>query len=234
MAKTTLSLSLSLSLPRVVIVDDASQTRETFQVAYPGLDVVGSFSSVTALLAQKPPAEVVVLDLMLSTSLDERILQGPRAVKELSTQGYRVCVYTDERRPLVLARCFSAGACGLVRKSDRLSDNQAAFIRVAAGQIVVPRSMVGLAEILSRRKALPSLTPRQTEVLAARARGEAWDALSRRLGISSKTAQDHLEAVMSKMVLFLRETGLNPSASPADIERTLGLAPGDLDDPWGY
>ena len=203
-------------------------------MAYPRLNVVGSYDTVTALLAKKPQAEVVVLDLQLRKSPDERILQGPRAVKELSLQGYRVCVYTDEWRPLVLARCFSAGASGLVRKSDSLSDNEAAFLRVAAGHTVVPRSMVGLAEILSRRKALPSLTLRQTEVLAARARGEAWDTLSRRLGISTKTAQDHLEAVMAKMVLFLQETGLSPSASPADIERSLGLAPGDLDDPWGY
>ena len=220
--------------PKIAVVDDSSLTREAFQYAYPGLDVVDSFASVNAFLAHKSAVDMIVLDLMLSPTLEECILQGPRAIKELSDQGYKVCVYTDERRLLILAQCFSAGARGLVRKIDPISDNQSAFLKVAAGQIVVPHSMVGMAELLSRRKSLPTLTSRQTEVLGARARGESWDGLSRRLGISPKTAQDHFDAVMAKMVLFLQETGLNPTSSPADIERALGLTPGDLNDPRGF
>jgi len=220
--------------PRVAVVDDSSLTREAFPLVYPGLEVVASYASVNALMAQKPEVDVIVLDLMLSPTLEECVLQGPRAIEELSKQGYRVCVYTDERRLLILAQCFSAGARGLVRKVDKLADNQTAFMKVAAGQIVVPHSMVGIAELLNRRKSLPMLTPRQTEVLGARARGESWDGLSRRLGISPKTAQDHFDAVMAKMVLFLQETGLNPTSSPADVERALGLTPGDLNDPRGF
>jgi len=224
----------SVVRPKVAVVDDSSLTREAFPLVYSGLDVVGSYASVSSLLVQKPQTDVIVLDLMLSPTLEECVLQGPRAIKELSKQGYRVCVYTDERRLLILAQCFSAGARGLVRKIDKIADNQTAFAKVAAGQIVVPNSMVGMAELLSRRKSLPTLTPRQTEVLGARARGESWDGLSRRLGISAKTAQDHFDAVMSKMVLFLQETGLNPNSSPGDVERALGLAPGDLNDPRGF
>lgn len=220
--------------PRVAVVDDSSLTREAFHVVYPALEVVGSYSNVDAVLAAKPDADLIILDLMLSPTLEQWTLQGPRAIKELSIRGYPVCVYTDERRFLVLAQCFSAGARGLVRKVDQLANNQAAFLRVAAGQIVVPPSMVGIAELMNRRRSLPMLTSRQTEVLIARARGEGWDALSRRLGISAKTAQDHFQAVMSKMVLFIQEAGLGFSASAADIERALGLAPGDLNDPRGY
>jgi len=217
--------------PRVAVVDDASQTRETFQVAYTALDVVGAYPSVEALLGAMPSVDVVVLDLMLSPTLNEPGLQGPRAIAQLVAHPYRVCLYTDERRLLVLAQCFAAGASGLVRKSDRLADNQAAFLRVAAGQMVVPSSMVELAELLRRRSQLPELTPRQTEVLNARARGEAWDGLARRLGISARSAQDRLDAVMGKMVWFLQQAGLDPYASAADVERALGLAPGDLNDP---
>ena len=220
--------------PKVAVVDDSSLTREAFQLVYPGLDVAGSYTSVNTFLAQKPVVDMIVLDLMLSPTLEEYFLQGPKAIEELSRRGYRVCVYTDERRLLILAQCFSAGARGLVRKIDPISDNQAAFLKVASGQIVVPHSMVGMAELLNRRKSLPTLTPRQTEVLAARSRGESWDSLSRRMGISSKTAQDHFDAVMSKMVLFLQETGLSPSSSPGDVERALGLTPGDLNDPRGF
>jgi DNA-binding NarL/FixJ family response regulator len=218
----------------VAVVDDDSQARYTFQVAFPGLDIAATFSSVEALLGARPVVDFIVLDLQLNPDLNGSVLQGPRAIMALVAQKYRVCLYTDERRLLVLAQCFGAGASGLVRRSDSVPDNQAAFRRFAAGQIVVPRSMVELAELLRRRRQLPELTGRQTEILNARARGEAWDALSRRLGISSKTAQDHLSAVMAKMVGFLQQAGLDPYASAADVERVLGLAPGDLNDPAAY
>ena len=217
--------------PRVAVVDDSSQTRQTFQQAFQALDVVGAYGSVDALLLANPAVDLVVLDLQLSASFAEPTLQGPMAIRELSQRSYRVCVYSDELRLLVLAKCFSAGALGLARKVDPIEANQATFLRVAAGHAVVPPSMVGLAELLSRRKSLPDLTDRQVDVLTARARGEAWDAIGRRLGIAAKTAQRHFDAVTAKMTLFLRESRLDPEANPADIERALGLSPGDLDDP---
>lgn len=184
---------------------------------------------MTRLLDERPPAALVVLDLMLSTDLSQRgVLQGPPAIQALVAAGYRVCLYTDERRPLVLARCLGAGATGLARKSDPLALNQATFLRVAHGHTVVASSLVGLAELLNRRGQLPELTVRQTQVLNGRARGEPWKLLAGRLGITPKTAYDRLEAAMAKMVLFLQDAGLGPDYSPADVERALGLAPGDL------
>ncbi|MDR2567511.1 MAG: LuxR C-terminal-related transcriptional regulator [Bifidobacteriaceae bacterium] len=217
--------------PSAAVVDDESLTRSTFRVAYPMLDVVGEYATVEALLAAKPRADIVVLDLLLSRTLDEDAFQGPRAIKRLTNEGYRVCIHTDERRNLVLAQCFAAGAVGLARKSDSLEDNAAAFLRVAAGHLVVPSQMLELAQMLNRRRQLPELTPRQAEVLGARARGEPWGALARRLGISRETAEGHLRAVNAKMAKFLVEAAIDPALAPADVERALGLAPGDLNGP---
>ncbi|MDR1711263.1 MAG: LuxR C-terminal-related transcriptional regulator [Propionibacteriaceae bacterium] len=219
--------------PSVVVVDDDSQIRATFQLAFPSLDVVGAFPSIDALLATRPSADLLVLDLHLAVPVaDSSILQGPRAVKNVADKGWRTILYTDERRLLVLAHCLAAGAVGIVRKSDPLADNERMFISAAEGKSVpLPRSFVGLAELLSRRGQLPELTQRQVEVLTARARGTSWQALAHRLDISPKTAYDHLEAVMAKLVWFLHDAGLPASASPADVERALGLAPGDLCDP---
>ncbi len=216
--------------PRIVVIDDETQTRGTFALAYPQLDVVGAYPSVEDEMADSPRTDLIVLDLMLDTGVAASgVLQGPEAVHRLS-QRSRVCLYTDERRLLVLARCFVAGAIGLVRKSDPLDENLRGFLQAATGRPVVPRSMVGLAELLARRDRLPDLTDRQIQVLNARARGESWQSVARRLHISPKTAYDHLEAVMGKMVWHLHDVGLDYDASPADIERVLGLAPGDLDD----
>ena len=142
--------------PRVLVVDDATQTRDTFALAYPALELVGAYAGVEALLADGLAADLVVLDLQLSTGPGTPPMQGPAAIKELCERGYRVCVYTDERRLLVLAHCFAAGAIGLVRKSDPLAHNQASFLNVAAGRTVVPSSMVGLAQLLGRRGRLPA------------------------------------------------------------------------------
>ena len=221
-----------MTKPRVSVVDDAALTRLVFQSGFPKLEVVGAYASVDELLTARPVADLVVLDLLLSTSLQERgVLQGPPAIRALIRQGYRVCLYTDERRPLVLAHCLAAGASGFARKCDDLALTEASFVRVARGETVITRSLVGLAEVLSRRGRLPELTGRQKEVLAARARGEKWESIARRLDISVATATDHLDNVMMKMVLFLQHLGVDPSTSPADVERALGLTPGDLMDP---
>lgn len=219
--------------PKVVIIDDGSQSRETFQLAYPALNVVGAYPNVEKFLAAPlTDLDLIVLDLHLSTGYgNDGILQGPRAIKELMAYDIPICLYTDERRVLVLAQCFSAGATGLVRKCGTLQDNQRDFLTVVGGTPVIPGSLVGLAETLARRRRLPSLTDKQVAVLAARARGETWDGLARRLGISTTTASDRLAAVMQKMYWYLNDIGLSPGAPPADVERVLGLAPGDLNEP---
>lgn len=218
--------------PRVAVVDDATQTRDTFAQTYTALDVACTYANVEALLAVKPVVDLVVLDLLLATTSDgQGVLQGPRAIKELARLGYQICLYSDERRPLVLAHCFASGATGLARKIASREVNQETFLSVAHGQTVVPDTLIGLTELLARYDRLPELTPPQAEVLTARARGESWDAIARRLHITPKTAQERWPAIMAKMVHVLHETGLHPDASPADVERALGLAPGDLNDP---
>ena len=216
--------------PTVIVIDDETQTRNTFAVAYPSLRVVATYPNVEDALVDSQRAELIILDLMLDTMGPSWTgLQGPQAIRALSRQT-NVCLYTDEHRLLVLARCLSAGAIGVVRKSDSLVTNLRAFLQAAQGRPVVPRSLVGLAELLTRRDRLPELAQRQIQVLNARARGESWQVLSIRLHISPKTAYDHLEAVMAKMVWYLHDAGLGPEASPSDVEHALGLSPGDLDD----
>ena len=70
-----------------------------------------------------------------------------------------------------------------------------------------------------------TLTERQRVILSARARGEKFDSIARRLFISRKVAEEHWAAVARKYASFLRDH------SPADLERLLGLEPVDLTDP---
>lgn len=208
--------------PRVLLVEDLAVMRHGFALCHPTLDVVGTFDSTEELLDAGPlEADLIVLDLQLRTP-DGNQHQGTEAVEKVAELGIPICLYTSESRRLVLARCLRAGAQGVVHKQEPLDEATRAFHAVAAGATCVTGSLLGLAELLERSGDLPDLSPRQRQVLAARARGEKWDSIARRLYITPSVAREHMDAVNRKLADHLQ------SASPADLERALGLAPGDL------
>lgn len=215
--------------PAVLVVDSCSQTRKTFQLAYPALRVLGTFSTIPEFLDSGSSADAVIVDLApRSNPAAPTSALGPTAIRCLVNLHYRVCIYTAEQRPLVLAQCLAAGATGIVQKQDPLAVNQAAFLAVAQGRTAIAEPFAGVSNLLRRRGTLPTLTTRQLQVLNARARGEGWQQLAQRLGISAKTAYDRLEAVKHKLAWHLHDVGLPTSASAADIEWCLGVGPGDV------
>lgn len=209
----------------VAVVDDDTIIREGLPHLLPDLRVTLAVSSVEELLAARPRTDVVLLDLVLTGTGRTGVRQGAVAVEAVARAGYRVLIYTNERRREVLVGCMAAGAHGVIHKAEPLAALAAAVAEVADGRVVITQALVGLAELAERRGGLASLTPRQREVLSARARGETFRGIAERLFISKKTAEEHMAVVTAKFAGFLRDH------SPADLERELGLGPGDLLDP---
>ena len=207
---------------RAVIVDDSTVIRFGLPLLHPELEFVGAYPNIEGLLVDRPSVDLVILDLKLSGGGATGVRQGPAAITALADEGCRICLYTDERRRLVLAQCLRAGAHGIVHKADDQATASAAFAGVAAGDTVITQSLIGLAEILERRGGLPELTQRQRQILAARARGERWTEIAQRLFITEGVAREHMAAVNAKFAHYLHH------ASPGDIEHHLGLSPGDL------
>ncbi len=214
---------------RVACVDDDTLIRLGFASNMPGIDRVFVYDSLEPLLADPPQVDLVVLDLWLHAGADPRntgpVLQGARAVEAVARLGYPVLVYTNERRRHVLAGCLAAGAQGVVHKSEPLEAVTSAIRTVAAGGGVVTAGLAGLAEAVERRGELPTLSPRQLEVLRGRARGESFKAIGARLFISPKTAEAYMGEVSKRFADFLQ------THSPADLENYLGVGVGDLLDP---
>lgn len=210
-----------------VVIDDSTVVRFGLPVMHPELDVVATYPDIEQFLVDRPPVDLVILDLKLASGRERGgVRQGVTAIRAVHAAGYKICLYTDEDRKLVLAQCLRAGARGVVHKSERGMDSLTAFLTVAQGGTVITQSLVGLAEVLERRGGLPTLTPRQREVLARRARGERWADIAHELFITEGVAREHMAAVNAK---FAR--GLH-TATPGDIERVFGITPGDLlDDP---
>lgn len=215
---------MSPDRPRIALIDDLPVVREGFALLHPSLEVVAALATVEDLVATFPSLEevdLVVLDLHLRTTGGGET-QGLEAISSAASLGVPVCLYTGEQRRLVVARCLQQGANGVVHKQDTPQDATQAFRTVAGGGTYFSPSIAGLAEVLDRRGGLPDLTERQREVLAGRARGEPWKTIARRLDISQGVAREHMSTVAAKFAEYLRDS------SPADLERALGLSPGDL------
>ncbi|MBU2695860.1 MULTISPECIES: hypothetical protein [Pimelobacter] len=208
--------------PRFAHVDDTTALRASLGLLLPDLDFVSAHPNVEDLLAKRPDADVVVLDLHLATAGQPEATQGPEAIRALVAAGYRVCVYTQEQRRFVLAACLAAGATGVVSKTETLEATAAAFRAVADGELVVPPAIAGLLEVLVRRGSLTVLSPRQRQVLAARARGLTFAEMSRTMYLAESTLRGYWIDLSRIVQEYLHET------AAGDIERALGLGPGDL------
>lgn len=208
--------------PRVALVDDLHVVRAGFAATHPRLEVVATYPTVEQFLRDAPEVDAVVSDLKLANTTDPGVLQGRRAIRALADEGLRVCIYTEESRPFVLAQCLRAGARGITHKYDDPEVTTDAIIRVAAGQFVITPGLVGVAEVLQRHGQLPEVTDKQLEVLRERARGLSWQQIAGKHYITVASARNRMDAVTEKFAGYLR------NASPADIEREFGLRPGDL------
>lgn len=208
--------------PRVASIDDDTVIRHGLPMLLEHADVVGSYADVGEFLTAKVTVDVVLLDLVLTGTGRPGVLQGSAAIRAIAATGHKILIYTNERRRAVLVACLVAGAHGIVHKAEPMSALDDAIRAVAAGQLVITQALVGLAELAERRGELPSLSTRQRQVLSARARGEPFQSIADRLYISRKTAEEYMAAVTGKFAEFLRDH------SAADLERHLGIAPGDV------
>ena len=210
---------------RVAIVDDDTVLREGLPLLLPRSEVVTTCRNVPQLLAiaaSGQAVDVVLLDLNLNGLRRPGEPHGRRGVEAVSSAGLSVLIYTSERRPAVLAGCFLAGASGIVHKTEPLEQLQAGVEAVHAGRTVVTTAVAGLLDTIARAGRIKGLTQRQAAVLQGRARGETYAAIGRRLFISARTAEEYMRDVIKKL------RGLYDGATAAEIERELGLGPGDL------
>lgn len=186
------------------------------------VEVVGTYSRVEDFLVQAPRVDVVLVDLEILDRSDVPVLNGMHGVAAVAAAGYLPVIYTNEQRPHVLAGCLAKGARGVVQKADPLEDLVAALVTVSSGGTVVTTSLAGLMEVFSRRGRTGPLSPRQGQVLSARARGETYKSIATRLYLSPKTVEGYMSDVTQQFADYLA------THSEADLERQLGIGPGDL------
>ena len=177
--------------PRVALVDDhpailravTGEISAAFHVA----EVFGA-RHVDEVVATPGPYEVVILDVQLADDSDPA-----DNVRRITERGWPVLLYTQETNARMVARCFRAGAKGIVGKSQDLADLLEAVALISDGQPYLSGEWA--AALSSDAVAIPSLAPREAEALRLYASGLPMKSVARRMGISPETVKDYLMRV---------------------------------------
>jgi DNA-binding NarL/FixJ family response regulator len=204
------------ALPTVVLVDDHALFRAGVRAELEGLvTVVGEAGDVEAavreIVAGTP--DVVLLDVHLPGGGGVEILRR-LAVEAPDARCLALSVSDDPQDVIAVIR---AGARGYVTKTISPAELAEAIRRVQEGDAVFSPRLAGFvldafaggggsgAPGPARADSeLDQLTAREREVLRHIARGYLYKEIAQRLGISIKTVEAHVSAVLRKLQLSSR------------------------------
>jgi DNA-binding NarL/FixJ family response regulator len=205
-----------MSEPRVVIVDDHALFRAGVRAELDGLvDVVGDAGSVgdavSCVLELEP--DVVLLDVQMPDGGGAEVIRGVAPQRP----AIRFLALSVSDAPDDVISIIRAGARGYVTKTISGAELADAVRRVAGGDAVFSPRLAGFVldafaggEGGSAPAAAPAdpeldqLTAREREVLRHIARGYLYKEIALRLGISAKTVEAHVSAVLRKLQLSNR------------------------------
>ena len=195
-------VELRLDTLRIVLVDDHALVREGLRsvlAAFDDLEIVAEAdnidAAVKAVITHRP--DVVLLDLQLHDEDGADVVRA-LAARDVDVSVLVLSVHDDASR---LRSVLRAGARGYLLKSARPDELASAIRQVASGRWTIGYELLGLlieAFIGVAPVGVPAVTPREREVLDLLAEGLANRAVAERLGISTRTAQKHVENLFKK------------------------------------
>src|SRR4051812_31893130 len=197
-------------MTRVVIVDDHELFRAGVRGQLePAIDVVGEAAGVdeAVRLIDETTPDVVLLDVHMPDGGGVEVLRRAAALE--SPPRFLALSVSDAAEDVIAV--IRAGARGYVTKSISGAELADAIGRVADGDAVFSPRLAGfvLDAFAGEPPAPPDpeldqLTPREREVLRHIARGYLYKEIALRLGISVKTVEAHVSAVLRKLQLSSR------------------------------
>jgi len=200
-----------MTRPRVVIVDDHAIFRAGVRAELEGaVDVVAEAGGVEDAVASIAGAEpdVVLLDVHMPGGGGVEVIRQVAATRPAT----RFLALSVSDAPEDVIAVVRAGARGYVTKTISGADLADAIRRVHEGDAVFSPRLAGFV-LDAFAGALPpeveddgldQLTAREREVLRHIARGYLYKEIAQRLGISVKTVEAHVSAVLRKLQLSTR------------------------------
>jgi DNA-binding NarL/FixJ family response regulator len=200
-------------MTRVAIVDDHGLFRAGVRAELEGhVELVGEAASVAeavALVVAQHP-DVVLLDVHMPDGGGVAVIHG--AADEAPDTLFLALSASDAAEDVIAT--IRAGARGYVTKNIATDELLDAIARVQAGDAVFSPRLAGFVLDAFAGHASPTgagadpeldqLTAREREVLRHIARGYMYKEVALRLGISAKTVEAHVSAVLRKLQLSNR------------------------------
>jgi len=187
-----------------VLADDHELLRRGIRAELPGdFEVVGEADdaegAIDVITARQP--DLVVSDLHMPRG-------GGLAVVQKCATICPIVILTVSEAEADLLEAVAAGAAGYLVKTTPVDELTQALRAAAAGEPVFSPSLAALVLGEFRRLAKAAdtnpLTEREREVLQLVARGRTYRELGDELGISPKTAENHVRNILAKLHLTRR------------------------------
>jgi DNA-binding NarL/FixJ family response regulator len=195
---------------RVIVVDDHPVWRDGVRADLERAGVatvVGEASDggEAIELARAEMPDVVIMDLQLPT------VPGAEATRLIVEEAphVRVLVLSASGEEADVLEAVKAGARGYLLKSATSEEVADAVRRVHAGEPVFTPSLAGLVldefrRLASKDPQEPDLSARENEVLRLVAKGYTYREIGEKLFISTKTVQNHVQNILTKLQLRRR------------------------------
>jgi len=197
--------------PRVLIVDDHALFRAGVRESLgAGVEVVGECGDVEQAVRsiQELEPDVVLLDVHMPAGGGVEVIR--RASQTAPATRFLALSVSDAAEDVIAL--IRAGARGYVTKTISAQELTDAIGRVSEGDAVFSPRLAGFVLDVFAGQLPPAqvdpeldlLTPREREVLQHIARGYMYKEIAARLGISAKTVEAHVSAVLRKLQLSSR------------------------------
>jgi DNA-binding NarL/FixJ family response regulator len=207
---------------RVVVVDDHPLIRQGLRAvltSLEGFEMVGEASTgdeaFAVVRACRP--DVVLMDLNLPGT--DGLAVTKQIVAECPEVG--VLVLTMREDDAAVFTAMRAGARGYLVKGADQEEIVRAITSVARGEAIfgshiATRVLDALSSPPSKPRSFPQLTPREHEVLVLLAAGKSNIAISRELGLNTRTVANHMSSIFTKLpaedradaIILARNAGL--------------------------
>lgn len=184
---------------RLAIIDDHEALRDGLEMMLTsgGLEIVGTAGNVASamdLIEQTSP-DVAVIDIRLpdgtGTELTRQILARR---PELG-----IVLYTGDADADLLYEGLDSGARGYALKAGSMEELRGAIEQVAEGGTYVDPRLDRLLLSNPATSRVPSLSPREREIMHLMAEGLTADAIADEISISVETVRTHVRNAIRKL-----------------------------------
>lgn len=182
---------------KILVVDDHPTFRaglRSMLTAAPQFSVVGEASSIreTLTLFQERKPDVTLMDLNLKTE------SGIDAITEImaSSPEAKIMILSTFDMSEDIHQAFQAGARAYLLKDASRSEIIESIEAVNAGRRVIPPA---IEQRLIEKRARPSLTPKELEILKKVVHGRRNKEIAAELDIAEFTVKGHLKNIFLKL-----------------------------------